>query len=394
LFAVAAVFVMGVSSPVASQGRPWLPSLRDSTDVTSPDSVVGRIVDSRGAPIASGTQVILVAYPRVETLAALHEGDSFEPVTIAKGITVQDGRYVLRVDRSIDLSPFASETGNIDVMVRAVRGRNIATSYLTTTPAALQPTATADRTAGSTAGGASPTVIDLAAMVGTAALDEVHPTNPRSVVKTDICGETLVKNLGQMQTNVGQSYSTSSGSFQHYITQSGTSSTLGVGFSTTGGYGSFKTSGTVTRSHSDLWDYGRRSGWFRYIGWFSYGKYEQWCYPVYGDYAHRSVYANVARAITGGQNGGVAQTLGSAPSVPDSYCRPLGPGTSTTKATSVAHSFGTGVEISSVIGIDLSSRTGYSTNISLESKNTGTFDKKLCGTDGYYGDTPGMIRIK
>jgi len=280
-----------------------------------------------------------------------------------------------------------------DESVRAVRGRDIATSYLTTTPAALQPTATAGRAAGRTAGGASPTV-DLAAVVGTAALVEVDPTNPRSVVKTDVCGETLVKNLGQVQTNVGQTYSTNSGSYQHYITQSDTSSTLGVGFSTTGGYGSFSASGTVTRSHSDLWDYGKRSGWFRYIGWYSYGKYEQWCYPIYGDYAHRSIYAYVARAITGGQNGGVVQTLGTAPSVPDSYCRALGAGVSTTKSSSVAHTFGSGVEISSAIGIDLSSRTGYSTGISVESKNTGTTNKQLCGTDGYYADTPGMIRIK
>jgi hypothetical protein len=104
------------------------------------------------------------------------------------------------------------------------------------------------------------------------------------------------------------------------------------------------------------------------------------------------VYQYVARPVTGGINGADYVPLGSAPAA--SYCDPMSPGAKFSKTSSTARTFSTGVELSYVIGIDLSSRTGFTASQSLTSKNTGSASKQLCGVDGRYADTPGLVRVK
>jgi len=98
------------------------------------------------------------------------------------------------------------------------------------------------------------------------------------------------------------------------------------------------------------------------------------------------------RPVTGGTNGATLSSLGAAPAA--NYCAPIGPGVKLTKSSSTARTFEAGVEISGTIGIDLSSRTGYTSSQTLTSKNTSASNKQLCGVDGPHGDTPGLVRIK
>lgn len=56
--------------------------------------------------------------------------------------------------------------------------------------------------------------------------------------------------------------------------------------------------------------------------------------------------------------------------------------------------FATGVKIVSLLGINLSARTGYSSGAKVKTKNTSKSTRQICGTNGYYGDTPGRVMLK
>jgi hypothetical protein len=371
--------VASVSAAAAVAGDSWLPTLRSSSQLSGSPSVAGILQDSQGNAMKPGTRVVLFAYPRSETLAGLQVGDSFEPVAVAKAVVGGQGRYELRVDRGVDLSRFASDTGLIDFAVTAVRGRDIATSYFSASAADLQ------------GDGAPGKRVDATAIDGGAVLDVVDPTDPRSAVKTEVCGETYVRDLGSQRTIVGQSYTTSTGAWQQLSLSSGASSELGVGISVSGAYGSYSSAGTESKSSSTTVQFPQLSGWYRYYGWFTYGKYSRWCYPVY-DPSKKYVYQYVARPVTGGINGADYVSLGTAPAA--NYCDKMGPGAKYSTDSSKARTFSNGVEIFNVIGINLSSRTGYTASQSLTSKNTSATSKQICGVDARIGDAPGLVRVK
>jgi hypothetical protein len=210
-------------------------------------------------------------------------------------------------------------------------------------------------------------------------------------VKTEVCGETYVRDLGQQRTVVGQSYTTATGAWQQLSIGTGTSSELGVAISVSGTYGSYSSAGTESKSTSISVEFPQMSGWYQYYGWFTYGKYSRWCYPVY-DPSKKYVYQYVARPVTGGMNGAAYDALGSAPAA--NYCTRFDPGAKWTMSSTKARTFSKGVEISRVIGIDLSSRTGYTASQTLTSKNSGSVGKVICGVDGLVADVPGLVRVK
>ena len=368
-----------VAASAQAQVDSWLPGLTTSARLDGRPSVVGVLQDSKGDAMEPGTRVVLSAYPRSETVASLQVGDSFAPVAVAKATVGGHGRYEMRIDPSLDLSRFAADSGTIDFAVTAVRGRDIATSYFSATAADLQ---------GRGAGGKQ---VDATAIVGGAVLDVLDPTDPRAALKTEVCGETYVQNLGQRRTIVGRSYTTATGAWQQLTISSGTSSELGVGISASGAYGSFSSAGTESKSSSTSVQFPQLSGWYQYYGWFTYGKYSKWCYPVY-DPSKKYVYQYAVRPVTGGMNGAAYVSLGSAPAA--NYCTRFDPGAKSTMSSTTARTFSNGVELSDAIGIDLSSRTGYTASQTLVSKNSSSSRKDICGVDSPIADVPGLVRVK
>ena len=107
---------------------------------------------------------------------------------------------------------------------------------------------------------------------------------------------------------------------------------------------------------------------------FRYGRYGYWCDTQPG-YLKYQVYA---RYWSGGSSTYAPSTSPSAP-----YCVSNTANTTFTKSTTTADNFSTGADTSGSIGIDLSSRTGYTSALKLVFKFTST--RQPCGTNDFPG---------
>lgn len=90
--------------------------------------------------------------------------------------------------------------------------------------------------------------------------------------------------------------------------------------------------------------------------------------------------------------GGTSALTVSTPSTSSSNCTPYQPGGGMSKKTSTASTFAKGVAIKPKIGIDLSSRTGFTTT----ARRKVDFAKagKLCGVSGVPAGSPGLLVVK
>ncbi len=77
------------------------------------------------------------------------------------------------------------------------------------------------------------------------------------------------------------------------------------------------------------------------------------------------------------------------PAVSSSYCVPEAAGSPFTKTTTAATTWTNGTHLGPVIGIDLSSKTGYSSESAVHFLFTA--NGRLCGTNGDPGATPGRL---
>jgi hypothetical protein len=289
----------------------------------------------------------------------------------------------VRIAPSKNATSLLSTPGNRDFMLQAFDGQEMGVEYFSRSGSEVDH-ALAGRAAG------PPEPVEMHGQVDKA-LATVSPDNPTIDHKTQVCGEDYVQYLGQMRATAGRTSTPSQTSWMALNFQTGSSSHLGVGFSVSGGYGTFSSSGSVARSSSVAVDFGQRQGWFQYYVYVSYGKYAQWCYDIYSDYAHRTIYAYYARANSGA-NG--ADLVAKDTATAANYCSPIGPKVTITKTDTAAQEFGSGVEISAYIGVDLSSRTGYSSAQILTAKNTATSQsKRICGSDDYLSGAPRNVRM-
>lgn len=375
----------------------------------------GKLLEADGRPAAEAT-VTIYAVPNETADDPMVEGESRTFEVIGSFKTDNQGRYAAAVKRS-DLARHRDRGGNVnaELIARDARG-NMATMSIGLSPidgstgavavaprpaadAPLTPVQVADLTLGDpatsvaknssvgTKGDARTTdsvqtkqwvkpIASTDAFVGGAGVSTI------SQAPTIACGSTLVTNMGNRTTWVGGTYVTTSGVVADLIHLAGSSSTLGVGVSASGSYGSFSASGTNSRSTDSETTFPAHSTLQHAYTGFVWGKYGYWCdnRPGYYEYKALSRY-----------HGGGASTWnpGSAPSTPSGYCASYVSGSSFTKTTTTAYSFSTGADTSGSIGIDLSSRTGYSTTLKASYKFSAT--RKLCGTNGLPANTPGRL---
>ncbi len=173
-----------------------------------------------------------------------------------------------------------------------------------------------------------------------------------------------------------QTYSATTGVKHTFSYSRGADSSLGVGVSATGAYGSFTGSGTISKSSSitmDYPEYGNHRGVY-YKTEFSWGKYLMSCSmggrgaPVSHHYEAR------ARGYYGGAKTSTAY-------IPTAkHCAYQQNGTKFTRTTSHAITWSDGADLAKVIGISLSAETGYSSDATV----VYSFDanRYLCGTGG------------
>lgn len=189
------------------------------------------------------------------------------------------------------------------------------------------------------------------------------------------CYVTLVQDYGTKDGIVGQTNSKTTGISHDFTYTAGASSSLGIGYSANGSYGSFSQSGTMAKSSTSTWGYPVQGDNIarRYHTYWRYGKYELSC-GWYTDPWYEARTSSFA--------GGTALSSVGFPGY--KYCVNFVGGSDFTKDTNSAYNFTTGISIASSIGIDLSTQTGYTTNAKIHYHNKITSLRHLCG----YGDYP------
>ncbi len=209
-----------------------------------------------------------------------------------------------------------------------------------------------------------------------------HEVGGSMDLQPQACGTTYVESLGNRTTYVGSNHSTTSSGFTNTFSYTtGGTATLGVG--TTSGGGGWKLGGTSSKASESTttWPKQASAGHKVRATHFAYGKYRiELCSSGVVWYEARPRY----------HYGGAATYSAATP--PSSYCATYPAGSTFTKQSTSAVTWSAGVKIASKIGIDLTSRGGYSSTV----KNSFTFAnrKRLCGEWAGPGGTSGRLTVK
>ncbi|MET7474984.1 DNRLRE domain-containing protein [Streptomyces sp. NPDC005648] len=401
-----------------------LAGITDSASLSTPVVSSGTVQKADGTAVA-GADVVLYAWPDNETDAALQEGDSVKLQPVAKAIADSSGNYTLRLASADLAAPEAASDGTVNFETvaysgddeatfnfpRKLVGSGTATAYLAATT--TNPDTDSSMSSADTQTPVSATLVLESAPVTTSDTDETSATaedttdTPVSVSDSPdsadpsaaddaaaaasaadtsdsagvakACTGTLTKDLGPKWVIVGQTYSATTG-VQHTLSYTkGASSSLGVGSSITGAYGSFDASGSVSKESTvtnDYPTYGNHKGVY-YKSEYDYGKYKMAC--VSG--GHGSVityhYEVRARYYYGGEK------IVSASTPKATTCAQYPKDAKFTRTTSKAVTWTDGASTGDAIGINLSAETGYSSETTVV--YTFKANRYICGTGGAPG---------
>lgn len=370
---------------------------------------------SEGGRPLSGVAVEAQLWPSVDTLSTMDEGSTFELRTIAQSRTDSAGRFALAASDAVGRM-VSGGSFDVDVVARGADGSQ--SSYSLTLVGGTSKSAGDGVVELSDAGVVASEKVNLTltkrgtpdASPGSEMLEmptkSVHVTSRGvSLSESDrrdaarsttsaaagfpngcpVTGTRLVKKLGDRWVNVGNAFSRGVGK-QIRFTYAGTAdSSLGVGVSFSGKYGSFSRSGTVTRERT------LGVGWplykkpkSRYLDTlFSYGKY---CTTVRSPGPSFTFRVKAIRHQGGTRHRNVAF-----PSA--THCvRYRSAGSESSKRSSNAMVWLNGAKLGGAIGIDLSSRTGFRSDAFQYWK----FVKpgRLCGQRDKPAGSPRVIAMK
>ena len=328
----------------------------------------GRLVSPNGRAI-EGAKVVLYAWPVTSVVSKIRHGQRVPLKIVGSAITSASGRYAIRVTSPAALSSSAERDGIVNLeIITTTRAGWDAYSF----PRRLVPTAHGAVLAiasDGTAARVAPQVANLHLMRAN------HHLMPAVAGRRGprVCGDlSPVKNFGPQRSTVGATYSHVTGVKMNFTYGNGQRSSLGVGVSSSGSFGTWSASGTHDQSSTSSESFptftGATSNYYR-----TEFVYEEYLVECDG-------FQTQAKSFAGG-----ATTAGTGPPSA-AFCVIQAAGSTFHKSTSSAHTFSTGVSISSTIGVNLSAHTGYNTTAELTYAFTQRHD--LCGSNDYPGGTP------
>jgi hypothetical protein len=337
----------------------WVPGLAHSANLSGPVLAEGHIYGKGGQP-ASGT-VYAIVWPVQATLAALKDGERAKTVAIAQDGPKGDGAFELRVDPSIPLKEYTEADGTINLSIRAGGADGLASWAVSRRlTGAGTPAADWVEPRNHKAGGTTPPGLQLhLGQAGSRALDG-RAALPLPAADKNLGCEEVKATYNQVVVAVGETYPGPHAKATFKYTN-GQTSTLGVGVSADGTFGSFSAGGSSTSSAATTIAYPQETynTKFIYESTFQFKKFHGYdpvfCVFDYG-YEVRST------AFSGGVLGYNACC---APSTP--YPSPVNiVPTHIIKHTANAVNWSDGVKISAIIGINLSSQTGYDSSAEVD----------------------------
>lgn len=351
---VTVVLAVGMLSPVAEVAH-----------ATPPVAIAdGVLKDAHGAPLA-GRHVDLFIWPAVE---AVNVGDSVTLTMLSSTMSDKAGHFALATPAAAAIAPHAAPDGIVNFEVISGAGVSQFGGRLVN---GVVVDATADPAPGNSRSAlvshADVQLPDAAATATPAAAGD--PYYPGCVAR-------LAQDYGAKNSIVGQTNSKTTGISHDFTYTVGASSSLGIGYSVSGSYGSWSQSGTASKSSTSTWGFPVQGDNIarRYLTGWRYGKWEFGC----SEWATNNHWFE---ARTTSFAGGTALTSVGFPGY--RYCVNFLGGSDFTKADSKAYNFTTGVGISGNLGVNLSVQTGYSTQAKIHYHNKITTTRKLCGNGDY-----------
>lgn len=364
---VSGLLLIGATGSVAQASRhsdapdDWLPAVAKSAALSTPVVASGTVAGRDGSG-ETGALVELRAWPSVDELDAMDEGDQFDLEPVARAVTDNDGHYELRVDPATSLDPYAAKNGSIDLEVVAHTDQRFGVSTFNVVAddsEAAGDTSVATRSATGEVASSAQADISLRGDLDAAG---TSAGGPRSV-----CEE--IKNLGPKAVVLGTSHSRASGvkiTFTHTQTAS---SSLGVGVKT----GGWHQEGTVSRESTVSTTYpkalGKTLGKAYRTGW-TYKKYECVLHnpgPIIWKETRPTNHYGGARKVD-------------VSVINAHHCGPYGPGAKLKMNRATAKNYTGGVKIGDAIGVNLSARTGYSSKTKFLYE--ATKHRRFCGDTG------------
>ena len=387
--AAATLAALIMAAPVAESARgtepvstAWVSNIAGSAQLNGPILASGLLVDTKGQP-ASG-HVSVVAWPRPEVMARLEVGDAVKTAQVAKATVGPDGSFALRLDPAVPLAEFMLPDGTVNF---DLWGETAGGSALFSFPRRLE--------SGSQPAWGDPQAVRSPELAAAKVLEVTLRTQAASTVAQEsapaplpasdkACVNTVVAIYNQRIGVVGEVYAgpNSTADFQYV---NGSSSNLGVGFSATGLSGTFSASGTAAMSSTGTIDYPTQAANRITVFQTTFGYHK----------IHRQV-SGKAGCVDQGyvvrpyqwQGGASTYTTAAAPTVTMTNCSAIRAGVTITKDTARAITFSNGLEISGVIGIDLSTQTGFNTSTRI--RHMFFSAGLLCGTNDTW---PNAARI-
>lgn len=379
LVGVAALLLVAMSlggpaeaaGPSSDPAPDWLPEVQDSEELHGAPAVEG-VVESRSGR-GTAARLTLLAWPDDSILEQLDAGEQVKLVPVAKAAAAADGSFAIRVDPAAPLGQLTSDDGTMHTTLVAEDSGTVghyAVSLRSTGASWVEARADSEDE--------EPTAANATLRLQEGGED----AGDAPAAQDKYCTSHHMETYDPVYVLVGQAY-TGPNAKATFTYQSGAESALGVGFSSSGEFGSYEASGTMSKSSNGTLTWPQAGQWARqhYDTQYRYAKYYVSCYngtpyPTYW-------YEVRPYSWAGGQRTRTATTPGA------DYCTNMLAGGSFTKSTTNAVNWTNGVKLGAVVGIDLSSRTGYTTTASI--KHDFVNSGQLCGTHDYPGGTPARL---
>ena len=380
-----------------TEGRGGIPQ------ASTPALVTGTITDESGNPLA--VDLHLVAWPSESRVEAMEVGEAVPVTRVAETTSAEDGSFELRIDSATPMDEFSNDAGIVNFDIVSTGSEASATYSFSRRqieagntaiwidalqeprgheePATLHLPIDVTMVVGGTSTETSTSSEEFDAAyqetLGSAPSDtnalpgtELLAIAPTLASSSGTCPVTLVKTYTAQWDLVGELYNYYSKGQYTYTT--GANSVLGIGYSASGAYGSFKASGTASKSSTST------------QGFPTYGEYAmryldtKFQYGLYAYYGYNGFYCSFLGYYARPYKffGGVsARTVSTRPTA--THCTSFASGSFFVTENATASTWSNGMKMGSQIGIDLSSRTGWTSAAKLRYDFTRA--SKACGNN-------------
>jgi len=353
-------------------------TITDSGKLSSAVAVSGRVLGSDGITPVTDARIFLFAWPNSDAMAKLSDGDQFKRTPLGKSCSDEHGFYQIRIDPAVDYGDCWSQYGSMDCELVTLTDNGFSSVSFSIHETDINPT-TAEMADDIAYANARSQEIVQGAYLNIKLMPKPAETPEQLLFGA---GEFLIETYPAQWVNVGHILIANYGYTEQFIYTAGATSAIGVGISSTGNYGTYSAGGTVSRNSTCTIAFPLYTApTTRFMdSMYVFKKYR--CYFGFWYYCVRAEgFAGGARTsrICYYPTSGI-------------YYTEYPAGCTVTIDTGIAKTWEDGAKVSYLIGINLSSRCGYSSN----AKNVFHFTNYgvLYGETNYPPLTDGRVWVK